>query len=234
MTERPRGALARSERQLQIGRSFMRWEDGVLSASIDEITVPIPQRLRGTIKLSPQSIQTQQFALDAAGRHRWQPIAPRARIEVNFEKPKLSWQGTAYFDTNDGDAPLSRDFKNWHWSRSHRGANSRVLYHVHRRDGSAHEISLRIDRDGNALAVTPPPLQPLPKTLWRLPRQTYADIGHNPTVIKNFEDAPFYSRALIATYVDGLPVQAVYESLDLDRFDKNWVKCLLPFRMPRL
>ncbi len=234
MTERKQNALLRSESQLQIGRSFMRWEDGSLLASIDEITVPIPQRLRGTLKLTPQSIQTQQFTLDADGRHRWQPIAPQARIAVNFEKPKLSWSGTAYFDTNDGDAPLSTDFKNWHWSRSHAHENSKILYHVSRRDGTTHEIALNIDHHGSALHFTPPELQNLPTTLWRLQRQTYADNGHYPAVIKTFEDAPFYSRALITTRIDGTPVQAVYESLDLDRFDKNWVKCLLPFRMPRL
>ena len=31
----------------------------------------------------------------------------------------------------------------------------------------------------------------------------------------------------------GSDALAVHESLDLDRFSRRWVQCLLPFRMPR-
>jgi carotenoid 1,2-hydratase len=47
------------------------------------------------------------------------------------------------------------------------------------------------------------------------------------------EDAPFYSRSLLATHLAGSPGPAIHESLDLDRFRSRWVQCLLPFRMPR-
>jgi carotenoid 1,2-hydratase len=42
-----------------------------------------------------------------------------------------------------------------------------------------------------------------------------------------------YARALVLTQLLGVPVTAVHESLDLNRFASRWVQTLLPFRMPR-
>jgi len=231
MTERKRHRLSRSPAHLQIGPSGLRWEDGALTAEIDEITVPIPRRLRGLIKLHPGTLHTTQFALDAAGAHRWQPIAPQGRIEVAFEKPELSWSGQAYFDSNDGDAPLGDAFSTWNWARSEDGRD--IFYDVQRRDGTALNLALQISDDGPAHG-TPPPLQTLPKTVWRVSRQVRADAGTKPVVLKTLEDAPFYARSLVETDIAGRRQKLLHESLDLNRFAQGWVKCLLPFRMPRL
>ena len=48
------------------------------------------------------------------------------------------------------------------------------------------------------------------------------------SVVKTLEDTPFYSRSVLSG-----DHAMMHESLDLDRFSKTWVQCLLPFRMPR-
>jgi carotenoid 1,2-hydratase len=46
-------------------------------------------------------------------------------------------------------------------------------------------------------------------------------------------DAPFYARSIIDTTLYGEPVEAVHESLLLNRFRSPVVQAMLPFRMPR-
>ena len=60
-----------------------------------------------------------------------------------------------------------------------------------------------------------------------------ADPGHGATVLRTLEDAPFYARSVVKTHLLGRPVTAMHESLCLDRFSRQWVRVLLPFRMPR-
>jgi len=233
MTERGRRFLFRRENLLNIGRSGLRW-NGTLTADIDEVTVPIPRRLRGRFVVTPGVLQETVFALDAQGRHRWRPIAPAARIEVTFENPEMSWSGRAYFDMNEGDAPLAEDFRSWHWSRSLGDGEATVLYDVLRRDGTEFGLALRVGADGVARGFAAPAVRDLPGTFWRVRRVTRADAGFAPRVVRTMEDAPFYARTQIATRIGGVAGEAIHESLDLDRFATRWVKVLLPFRMPRV
>jgi carotenoid 1,2-hydratase len=234
MTERGRRTVRRRADCLEIGPSSLHWDGTSLIAEVEEICMPIPRRLRGTIKVTPGAIQTQTFTLDAAGRHRWRPIAPGARIEVAFTNPSLAWSGRAYFDTNDGDRALADDFSSWHWSRTAGAAGSKILYDVTRRDGGAIGLALEIDEAGCVKEFAPPPERDLAGTLWRIERRTRADAGFLPRVIKTLEDAPFYARSHILTKIGGVETEAIHESLSLDRFARNWVRVLLPFRMPRV
>jgi carotenoid 1,2-hydratase len=231
MTERKRERLSRSARHLQIGPSGLRWENGVLTAEINEMTVPIPRRLRGRLTFTPSRVHNRQFKLDAAGRHRWQPIAPKGRVEVAFDKPGISWSGQAYFDSNDGDAPLADDFAIWNWGRAEDG--DEIYYDVQRRDGTTVNLALQIDEAG-VRDVAAPPLRDVAKTGWRVARQVHADAGSEPVILKTLEDAPFYARSIIQTDIGGEAKKMLHESLDLNRFSKRWVKLLLPFRMPRV
>ncbi len=234
MTERGRSSLSRTAESLQIGPSGLRWDGKTLVAEIDEISTPVLRRLRGTIRLTPGAIQPQTFTLDAAGRHRWRPIAPQSWVEVEFDNPKLSWFGCAYFDTNSGDVALAEDFASWHWSRTAAANGTTILYDVLRRDGTDLSLALRIDDAGRALPVAAPPVQRLPGTGWGIHRQTCADSGYTPTVLQTLENAPFYARSHIKTLINGAESEAIHESLSLDRFSAPWVRLLLPFRMPRL
>jgi carotenoid 1,2-hydratase len=232
MTERGSARLRTGATQLAIGPSALAWHDDGLAIDIDEIAVPVPSRVRGTVRVRPMALTNHVFELDGAGRHRWRPLAPRARVEVAFERPTLAWQGTGYLDSNDGDAPLEEDFRNWTWSRnSLRDGSTTVLYDVARRDRGITSLALRFDGAGDARAIEAPSSVILERSGWRIDRATRSDAGAG--VVRTLEDSPFYARSLVTATLHGEPVLAMHESLDLDRFRRRWVQMLLPFRMPR-
>lgn len=234
MTERGRRSLARDARSLAIGPSSFEWDGAGLTIRIAERTMPWAARLSGTVRVHPGAVSSRLFTLDAAGRHRWRPVAPCATVEVDLDEPGLRWSGPAYVDLNAGDEPLEAAFHRWTWSRGMTPAGASVLYDVRRRDGTDHGLALAIDRTGAVHDVEPLPQVPLPRTAWRLDRTTRADPGHRPTVVRTLEDAPFYSRSVLASRVRGEPVMAMHESLSLDRFKAPVVQAMLPFRMPRV
>ena len=233
MTERGRTGLVRDAATLAIGPSALHWDGDALTIDLAETCAPVRRRVRGRVCVHPQALVGEAFALDAAGRHRWCPIAPRARVEVTLTKPSLAWSGEGYLDTNAGTEPLEAGFARWDWSRAHRRDDTAILYDAARRDGSTFGLALRIDAHGKVTHAGPPPLTPLPRTLWRMARATRADAGTLPGVQRTLEYSPFYARATIATRLFGEEALAVHETLSLDRFAQPWVRCMLPFRMPR-
>ncbi len=233
MTERGARSLDRDAQHLTIGPSALRWDGNTLVATLDEVAAPFPVRVRGTVRLTPQSWTETSFALDPGGRHRWRPIAPRARVEVAMTHPATSWSGTGYLDSNAGDEPLEAGFADWDWSRAHLKHDTVVLYDGVRRDGSTFALALRIAADGTVEPVPAPPRVVLPTSGWRMARSTRADAGHVARVTRTWEDSPFYVRSALATRLFGEDCAAVHESLSLDRFRMGLVRAMLPFRMPR-
>jgi carotenoid 1,2-hydratase len=233
MTERGRAALQQARTTLAIGPSGLTWDGEALTIDIDEITAPLPRRLRGRLRLLPTLRNDRVFTLDAAGRHRWQPIAPVARVEVELERPDLRWSGTGYFDTNDGDRPLEADFAEWDWCRAPTARGGAILYNAIRSDGSAQSLALRFAAGREVEEVAALPVAPLPPTLWRKARSTRADAETVPAITQRLEDAPFYSRSVIDTQLWGERVTAVHESLSMRRFTAPIVQAMLPFRIPR-
>lgn len=233
MTERRRPALERHAQRLRIARSALEWDGARLKVTIDERGAPIPLPVRGEVRLYPEAITRRHFVLDPAGRHRWWPIAPAARIEVDLEQPARRWEGIGYFDTNHGDAPLEADFRRWDWSRAHADGDAGIIYDATFRDGTGELLALACGRDGHIEDVEPPPRVDLPTTGWRVARGTRDAAPERVAVRRTFEDTPFYARSLLDTTWRGRPALAMHESLDLDRFAANWVRVLLPFRMPR-
>jgi len=230
MTERGRASLERSESWLRIGPSALSFEDGALALDLDEVAAPLPSRIRGRVRLTPAALTNRTFGLDAAGRHRWSPIAPDARVEVTLERPALRWSGHGYFDTNAGEAPLENDFSVWNWSRAKLRRGSAVLYAVEGRP----PIAIRIDPTGAVEPFEAPAPAALPPTpLWRMPRETRADPAASARVVKTLEDSPFYARSVIETGLLGETAPAMHESLSLVRFRAAWTQLMLPFRMPR-
>jgi carotenoid 1,2-hydratase len=73
-----------------------------------------------------------------------------------------------------------------------------------------------------------------PTRIWRIPRATHADPGQPAIILRTLEDTPFYARSIISSRIRGEKVEAMHESLSLDRFRRPWVRALLPFRMPRV
>jgi len=231
MTERRRPQLHQTAQALQIGPSSLSWEDGVLTARFDEVTAPVPSRVRGTIRLHPQAVLGERFALDAAQRHHWRPIAPRCEVEVTLGEPDCAWRGQGYFDTNAGQEPLEAGFRAWNWSRAHRAHDTLLFYDVEGRDGGTGHVALRIDAAGAVEQLEPPPPAPLPPTLWKMPRQVRGDLMAPPRLVRTLEDTPFYTRSLMRAGEGGA---ILHESLSLDRLRSPLIRAMLPFRMPRV
>jgi carotenoid 1,2-hydratase len=235
MTERGRSALRRDASRLEIGPSSLAWDGRSLTIRIDEIAVPIPRRIRGTVRLYPRALAGQAYWLDGVGHHRWAPIAPGARVEVQLDHPSLHWAGHGYLDSNWGDEPLEKAFHYWEWSRAElRDGGTAVLYDATRRDGQRTELGLRFGPDGAVQHLEVPPHTTLPTTAWRMKRGTRVEPHRSARVTETLENTPFYTRSKLSTHMAGEPVTAMHESVCLDRFDSRWVQVLLPFRIPRV
>ena len=236
MTERPQQAVRPEASQLAIGPSAIRWVGDCLVIDIEErdkrIMAPWQRRVAGQVRIWPEMLNTAPFALDPAGRHVWHCIAPRARIEVEMREPALSWKGSAYLDSNRGSESLEEGFRVWHWSRAHLGRDVAVLYEGRRRDNSSFASALRFDATGVPHEAELPPVAPLRDTLWQLERRTRADRGI-ASVIRTWEDVPFYTRSTVSARLYGEQVVAMQETLSMDRFCSPVVQLMLPFRMPR-
>ena len=232
MTERGRTRLSRDADRIAIGASAMRWDGAALTITVDETTVPLPSRLRGSIVVRPRALAGQRFELDAAGRHRWRPIGPLSDVSVAFEAPDLSWQGTGYFDTNDGDEPLEAAFRSWKWTRFDMGTHARVFYDVVQSDGKKRDLSLDI-RDGVIARRPPTPCGALATTWWGIARAVPCDPDGRPTLMGTMESAPFYARSAVHSRIDGVGADGVHETLVLSRLVSPPVRLMVPFKMFR-
>lgn len=231
MTERPRGAVSRDADHLAIGPSHLHWNGKALEIHIDEIAVPWPRRLRGTVRIEPSALTADAFNLDDPGSHHWWPIAPVARVQVMLDAPHLRWQGDGYMDINAGQAPIETGFRDWQWARGPLHDGTAILYETHRYDGSVLRMAMRFGDDGRAEALPLPAIVPLRPTGWRIDRDIRSE--GDARVIHTLEDAPFYARSLVATHLAGERVTMMHESLSLERFRMPLVQAMLPFRMPR-
>jgi carotenoid 1,2-hydratase len=235
MTERGRKGLRREAARLDIGPSHLTWDGTALTIDVDEITAPIPSRVRGRIRVIPAAVNPRDFKLDLAGRHTWWPIAPISRVEVDLDRPALRWSGPGYLDSNRGEEPLEDAFECWDWSRANTLKGTTMLYDVTARHGTGASLALRFNASGEVEEFPPPPRVRLPTTgVWRIKRGTQCEPGHRARVVETLEDTPFYARSLVETRLLGETATCVHESLSLDRFASAWVQMLLPFRMPRV
>lgn len=235
MTERGRRQVRRTPHRFEVGPSALHWEGDRLVIELDELGVPLPQRVRGRVTVLPQGPAGRFVtSLDGAGRHRWGPIAPCARVEVDLEAPAARWSGHGYLDSNEGDEPIDRPFRRWDWSRSTLpDGSTAVIYDLQPKAGPDRVITRRFAPDGSDVAFEPPPKQALPRTAWRIARTMRSDADATPRVAMQLEDTPFYQRAMLDSALGGQRVLSMHESLDLPRLVSLPVRLMLPFRMPR-
>jgi carotenoid 1,2-hydratase len=235
MTERGRGAMQRDAHRFVIGPSRLHWDGQALTITIDEVGMPLPRRVRGTVRVVPAGLSTFTAPLDDAGRHRWGPIAPAARVEVSLDEPALRWQGHGYLDSNEGDEPIAQAFSTWDWARAPLAdGGAAVVYDVRQRGGAPDRvIAARFGADGHAEPFDPPPRGVLPASAWRVARQMRSEAGVPPRLAQTLEDTPFYVRSVVDASWLGEELSAVHESLDCRRLDTAVVRAMLPFRMPR-
>jgi carotenoid 1,2-hydratase len=232
MTERSAATLSRTRDRYALNASALEWRHGRLEARIDERGFPWPRALRGRITVEAPALTRFTAALDAAGRHRWAPIAPAARVVVEFERPALAWRGHGYLDSNEGDEPIASAFRRWDWARAPRaGGGAAVVYDVTEAGGSERVIARRFDATGAHEAFEAPARHRLPPSAWRVERALRSDTP--PAVHRMLEDTPFYVRSEVQAQWAGEPVRAVHESLAAPRLASPIVQWMLPFRMPR-
>lgn len=233
MTERGRGQCRRTATTFEIGPSALRWSDGVLTIDVEEVCVPIPRHIRGRIRVIPDVMVDDEFALDGRQGHLWRPMYPSAHVELDMQVPELRWQGSGYLDTNAGEAPLEDAFVHWTWWRARLSEKTIVFYDVTESSGANGMFALEVDAAGCLSSIAPPPSANLPKTLWRLGRVARSSPGMTPRIVRTLEDTPFYARTSLITDWFGTSVVAMHESVSLERFRSPWVQAMLPFRMPR-
>ena len=234
MTERGRSHISRNAQHYQIGPSSLHWDGQALTIDIDEINVPLPMSVRGRVTVRPEGLCNFVTPLDNKGLHRWGPIAPCSRVEVEMDNPKFSWRGHAYMDSNEGDEPVENGFQDWDWARAEMAnGDTSVVYDVRPKQGPGRVVAQRFSPDGSYTAFTAPARHNLPSSGWRLSRGMCSESSQAPKVLSTLEDTPFYVRSLLRTQLLGENVTAVHESLDIPRLVSLPVRFMLPFRMPR-
>jgi carotenoid 1,2-hydratase len=233
LTERDERSLRRNADELVIGPSAVRWERGALVVDLDERCAPVPRRLAGQIRLYPEVVGGDAVLLDAAGRHRWCPIAPAAHAEVELRHPSLRFRGHAYMDANGGDEPIEDGFCHWTWARVASGGGAVITYDVERKDGSRLLLTRAFARDGEPQRDFPVTTVEAAPTRWRMRRVVHGEPGAARGVVRTLEDTPFYARSLVRTSFFGQPAIGTHEALSCDRFRSRWVQFMLPYRMRR-
>jgi carotenoid 1,2-hydratase len=232
MTERSRAKVDLAPDRFTIGPSALEWRNDELTINIDEHGAPVPAPMRGTVTVRPAALGDRSFQIDAQGRHRWRPLAPRSHVTVAFDEPAVSWAGEGYLDSNDGEEPLEDAFQSWNWARlSAPGARPLILYDTAPRRSDPRRLALEVSADGGLIARDSPALvHAAPTPVFRMERLLGGD---GAGVSATLEDAPFYSRSLMETTLDGRRYRGFHESLSGDRLRSPVVKAMLPFRMPR-
>ncbi|MDU8910932.1 carotenoid 1,2-hydratase [Aestuariicoccus sp. MJ-SS9] len=234
MTDRGRSALRQSPRRFDVGPSSMRWESGQLIVDVNEISgPPLIGRVRGQIRVTPRAVTHVELPLTPDGAHIWRPFGPVSDIEVDLEAPGWQWSGHGYFDANFGTRALEEDFAYWTWGRfPHRGGST-CFYDATRLDGSELGAGFHFDPDGTAQEIALPEKLGFRRSFWAVKRETRGDAGAKPRQVMNMLDAPFYSRSMVETTLDGTTSVGVHEALDLTRFRSPWLKPMLAVRVPR-
>lgn len=236
MTERSAASVSRDRHEFVVGPSRLQWDGASLVIDIDEIGMPLPQRVRGRVRVWPRGLASVVTPLDEANRHRWGPIAPASRIEVDLDKPAVRWRGQAYLDANEGDEPIDRPFSSWDWSRAALpDGGTAVIYDVRMKHGEDRVIAQRFAADGRCEPFEAPARQRLPRTrVWRIARHMRSEPVAPARVLQTLEDTPFYTRSLLESGLFGQRVQSVHETLSIPRLVAGTTRLMLPFRMPRV
>ncbi len=234
MTERGSDSVWRERTQFLVGPSRLRWTGQALIIQIDEREPLTGRRVRGEVVVHPSALSRFQAPLDAPGRHRWGPIAPCSRVEVALDAPSLSWKGSGYLDSNEGDEPIDTPFREWDWARATLAdGRTAVIYDVQPKQGGRRVVSEVFHPDGSHGSFEAPPRTGLPASAWRVPRHGHGSAAQPPRLRRTLEDTPFYVRSELDAHLMGERVVAVHETLSLPRLVSPVVQAMLPVRMPR-
>lgn len=231
LRERAISPSDRSSDGVAIGPSSMRWQGDRLRVEIDERTTPFGRSLRGSVTLYPELCTGLSLRIDERGEHRWWPVSPLARIEVDLPEPGVRFTGHGYYDANAGPVPLESAFETWSWSRARSDDLAFLTYDLKSSAGPRHSLAFKVSARGEVADLDPVWSASLRRSYWGLTREARVDAGEPCRIVRSLEDGPFYSRALVATRFDGRPVLAMHEALAAHRLRRRWVQRLVEYRM---
>lgn len=199
--------------------------------AFNERTAPWGRPLVGEVELTFGHAYGKPVEIHGAGRHRWFPIVPHARARVTVPTHGASFEGSAYLDANQGDAPLEAELESWSWSRVATPTRTIVTYDVAPRRGLPEVATYAFDREARPIPTPSLERTDLPRTGWGL-RRPHRGAGALQ-LVRTLEDTPFYARSALVGSIEGEPAVGVHEALDLGRFRRGWVQHLLGYRMRR-
>lgn len=249
LTEHP--SFERDSNSLRVGASSMRWVESPDNDRPAELHIELNEHqtqffgrrgapLRGHVRVCPTALFGPRIELDrwqTRPRHRWYPVAPHARVEVEFDAPQLRFSGSGYHDANEGDEGLEHAFGAWNWSRCELEDHSVIAYDVVDLQGQPHARAWRFMPESASIEHIPEhalgPACVLSNTHWQVPRAIRSDREQPPQLRCTLEDSPFYSRSLVDVQLGGHSGIAIHESISLQRFASGWVRFLLPFKIRR-
>jgi len=235
MTERGEKQVSRSSTEFVIGPSNLRWDGNKLIVQIEERAVPFGQKVSGTVELYPNTLFNFSTPLDAAGKHRWGPLSPSARVKVHLNSPDLKWEGNAYLDSNEGDEPISKSFHEWDWSRAEMsGGRTSVIYDVREKNAREKILALTFNPNGTIDHFEAPPRQSLPKTIWGIQGHMRNPSPEGLEVVQVLENTPFYTRSVLNSELLGEKVISFHETLNVPKLTTTATQLMLPWRMPRI
>jgi carotenoid 1,2-hydratase len=233
-TEYDRTRTQCSDDTLRLGHNRLEYTDDSLICHIDDLTAPLPSRVRGTVRLDCTRGGGPPVRLLPGREHLWRVIVPCGEVHVDLQQPRLTWRGQGYFDSNNGDEPLEVAFQHWSWLRATTAARrTLVVYHLSPSCGAEVTHALEFDPQGSCSVFDAPPAVSLRKSSWGIPRQVATEDPARAQLRSVLENAPFYVRSVVDTQLCGETVTAIHECASLERFQSPWVRSLLPFRMRR-
>lgn len=225
LTEYGDVTLSEDRRRLTIGRSWLQYEDGRLTAEVQDKTTPFMmtgwgEPTRVTLDFRPEGPTHPEVELVPGLSHRWRPIAARGRATVALEHLDLKLEGRGYHDGNHGDVPLGSDLRGWDWVRVH-GADATEITYRPWAPTPAHVV-----RVTHAAAVVQPTPLAAPETVrthWGLRVPRALGLPGEPVLL---ESSPFYARA--ETAAGG--AHALGEVADFQRFHSPSVRWMASFK----
>jgi len=223
-----RGAWLDDERRtLRIGGSLLEYAvDGTIRIAIEERTAPWGRPVRLDLVLTPLGPAGPEVSVDAAGRHRWQPLAPRAAATLRLaEASEIA--GIGYHDRNAGTEQLGATLRGWRWSRVHDREATWIRY-VPAPPAPAIAAMAREDVVDVRPAASSP--ERLRRSRWGLPLPATIHAGtHVVPVTELLESSPFYARQQGR---QGAAL-ALAEVADFARFHSPLIRWMAYFRMRR-
>jgi carotenoid 1,2-hydratase len=210
--------LSPDGKRLTIGRSWLQYDEGRLTAEVQDKTTPFLMTDWGTptkvsLELVPEGPTHGEVQLVPGLSHHWRPIAARAHAKVELDG--LSLSGRGYHDGNYGDVPLGSDLKGWEWVRVHGPDATQITYRPW--SGSPAHV-VKVTQDAAELQPTPMKAPESVRTNWGLsvPR----------TLGVLLESSPFYAR-LESTCDE---THALGEVADFQRFHSPSIRWMANFK----